>query len=133
MRIVLDTNVLVSGAFWGGLPSQVLAHWAHDRIDVLISESILAEYERVLTEISHKSKKPELALQWSRFVGQHATLIDVRSPVHLCRDPHDDQYLACAADGDADYIVSGDRDLLDMKQFIGIPIVTCRKFLEIFT
>ena len=43
----------------------------------------------------------------------------------------DDKYLACAADGDADYIVSGDRDLLDLKQFIGIPIVTSRQFLEI--
>ena len=58
-------------------------------------------------------------------------VIDVHSPVRCCRDPHDDKYLACAADGDADYIVSGDRDLLDLKRFIGIPIVTARQFLTI--
>lgn len=131
MRIVVDANVLVSGAFWSGLPSRVLSLWAHDRVDVLVSESILAEYERVLEEIGRKAKSPELALQWVQFVGQHGTLIDVRSPVCYCRDPNDDKYLACAADGDADYIVSGDRDLLDLKQFIGIPIVTPRRFLEI--
>jgi len=131
MRIVIDANVLVSGAFWGGVPSQVLALWAHDRVDVLISESILDEYARVLKEIGHKAKAPDLAHQWSQFVGQHGTLIDVRSSIRCCRDPYDDQYLACAADGDADYIVSGDRDLLDLKQFIGIPIITPRKFVEL--
>lgn len=131
MRIVIDANVLVSGAFWGGLPFRVISLWAQDRVAVLVSEPILAEYARVLEEIGRKVKRPELARQWSEFAGHYATLIDVHSPVRHCRDPQDDKYLACAADGDADFIVSGDRDLLDLKQFIGIPIITPRQFLEI--
>ena len=133
MRIVLDTNVLVSGVFWAGQPLRVLELWADDRVQVVASESILLEYAAVLKEIGCGRGQLVLAEKWLSFFFQHAALIDVRSAIDVCRDPDDNKYLSCAADGDADYIVSGDRDLLDLKAFVGIPIVTPRQFLALFS
>ena len=131
MRIVLDANVLASGIFWGGYPLRVLDLWARDQIDVLVSEQILLEYNHVLTELGQEEERSHLAQQWTAFVAQHATMVTPVSSVKVCRDPDDDKYLGCAADGGADYIVSGDEDLLALKQFVGIPIVTPRRFIEL--
>ena len=130
MRIVLDTNVLVSGVFWGGYPHRVLERWAHDKVEVVVSREILTEYDRVLTQLARKGGQLHLAQQWLMFVGQHATLAEVRTPVQVCRDPEDNKYLSCAVDGYADIIVSGDRDLLVLKEFIGIPILSPRQFID---
>jgi len=130
MRIVLDTNVLVSAIFWGGAPHRVLEMWVHDRIEVVVSKEILAEYDRVISQLARKEGQDHLAHHWLMFIGQYTTIITARSPVKVCRDPDDNKYLACAVDGDADFIVSGDRDLLVLKEFIGIPILTPRQFLE---
>ncbi len=131
MRIVIDTNVLVSGVFWAGRPFQVLELWAQDHIQVLASDAILREYADVLHLIGSAHGQPQLAEKWIAFFFQHTALIDVRDSVTVCRDPDDNKFLSCAIDGDADYIVSGDRDLLDLKEAAEIPIITPRQFLAI--
>ncbi len=108
MRVMLDANVLVSGIFWAGTPSRVLDLWARDRLSVLASSDILKEYSAVLDRLGRKSGAEHLSAAWTRFVFQHACLIDVRTDVQACRDPADDKYLACAVDGAAEYLVSGD-------------------------
>lgn len=62
---------------------------------------------------------------------KHAILVDVRSHVAASRDPDDNKYLECAVDGRADFVVSGDGDLLSLESFDGIPIVKPRRFVEI--
>ena len=131
MRIVLDANVLVSGVFWAGAPFRVLNLWAHDLVKVLASEPILREYAEVLREMGLDRDNVRLADSWIAFVFQHASLIDVHTRVDACRDPDDNKYLECAVDGGADYIVSGDKDLLALNTFQGIPIVASRRFVEI--
>jgi putative PIN family toxin of toxin-antitoxin system len=133
MRVVLDANVLVSGAFWSGPPFRVLSLWAADQVQVLASEPILQEYAAALRDLGLDRGELHLSHAWIAFIFQHASLIDVRTAVDACRDPDDDKYLACAVDGGADFIVSGDGDLLAMKAFRGIPIVSPRRFLEIVT
>lgn len=130
MRIVLDANVMVSGIFWGGAPHRVLEMWAQDRVEVVLSREMLTEYDRVIAQLARKGGQVHLAHQWLMFIGQHGVLITVRTPVVACRDPDDNKYLSCAVDGEADVIVSGDRDLLVLKHFIGIPILTPRQFLD---
>jgi putative PIN family toxin of toxin-antitoxin system len=130
MRIVLDANVLASGVFWAGYPFRVLELWANDAVQVLASQAILQEYARTLRELGRHEEQSRLADAWVSFVFHHAALIDVRSPVRACRDPDDDKYLACAVDGGADYLVSGDKDLLSLESFRGIPIVKPRPFVE---
>ena len=131
MRIVLDANVLASGVFWAGYPFRVLELWARDQVQVLASEPILREYADVLRELGRAEGKEHLAESWTSFIFHHAALFDVRSRVGTCRDPDDDKYLECAVDGGADFIVSGDGDLLSLKSFRGIPIVKPRRFVEL--
>ena len=131
MRIVLDANVLASGIFWAGYPFRVLDLWAHDRIQVLAAEPILREYADLLRELGRAEDKEHLADSWVSFVFAHAVLIDVRSRVDACRDSDDNKYLECAIDGGADFVVSGDGDLLSLESFGGIPIVKPRQFVEI--
>ena len=54
MKIVFDTNVLVSGIFWGGAPAKILELWAKEKIEVAVSRQILQEYDRLLTEMERK-------------------------------------------------------------------------------
>jgi putative PIN family toxin of toxin-antitoxin system len=104
--------------------------WARDKIAVVVSREILTEYDRVLTQLARKEGQIHLAQQWLMFVGQYSAIATVRTPVQVCRDPDDNKYLSCAVDGDADVIVSGDRDLLVLKEFTGIPILAPRQFIE---
>lgn len=133
MRVVLDANVVVSGVFWAGPPFRVLSLWVNDRIQVLASAGILQEYGETLSALGARKKTTDLASLWTAFIFNHATLIDVRSQVEACRDPDDNKYLACAIDGGAEYLVSGDRDLLDLKSFRDVAIVTPRGFLQIIS
>jgi len=132
MRIVLDANVLISGVFWSGYPFRVLDLWAKDKLTVLVSEAILREYSDTLNEIGARQGANHLAEAWIKFVFNHSTLIDVDSRVDVCRDPDDNKYLACAIDGAAETVVSGDRDLLDLVAFHSIPIVNPRRFVDMF-
>lgn len=131
MRIVIDANVLASGIFWGAYPLRVIDLWVRDQIEVLVTEPILLEHSRVLAELGQKEERSNIAEQWTLFVAQHATMIIAVSSVSACRDPDDDKYLDCAVDGGADYVVSGDEDLLTLKEFAGTHIVTPRRFIEI--
>jgi len=131
MRVVLDANVVVSGIFWAGPPFRVLRLWANDRIQALASAGILQEYAETLRTLGERQKKADLASLWAAFIFNHATLIDVHSRVDACRDPDDNKYLDCAIDGGAEYLVSGDRDLLDLKSFRDVAIVSPRTFLKI--
>ncbi len=68
MRVVLDTNILVSGIFWGGIPNKILESWVSEKFELLLSEDILNEYERVLFKIS-KGKKDQLVNHWLLFIA----------------------------------------------------------------
>ena len=79
-----------------GYPSRVLDLWAHDRFELVASPDILSEYGRVLTDLGSRESQRNLASRWLQLLGQHASAVDVQSLVRVCRDPHDDKYLACA-------------------------------------
>ena len=130
MRIVLDANVQVSGIFWSGLPFRVLEIWAAGSVQVLVSAEILREYADTLREIGRHQQASRLAESWTTFVFNHSVLVDVQSSVSICRDPDDNKYLACALDGQASFVVSGDKDLLSLGVFQGIPIVKPRDFIK---
>ena len=65
MKIVLDTNVLASGIFWGGMPQKILVLWAQEKLQVLASEFILDEYLRTIHKLSVKVERPDLYNSWS--------------------------------------------------------------------
>jgi putative PIN family toxin of toxin-antitoxin system len=134
VRVVADTNVLVSGLIWPGPPATFLdAAWRRV-FHLLTSEELLAELEEVL---SRSHLEPRLRAR-GRSVAEVmakqrvlATLVqpaDLQPPTAL-RDLKDFPVLRCAAGGQAQAIVTGDKDLLTLKEFQGVLIVTPRIFL----
>ena len=129
MKVVLDTNVLVSGIFWRGPASRILELWAKDRIEVIVSPEILTEYQRLLAEME-RDKPAGLAEAWAVFIAQHAIVIHVAGHPRLCRDPDDDKFLHCALSAGVRVVVSGDKDLLSMGRVGDVEILTPTAFLR---
>jgi uncharacterized protein len=129
MRIVLDTNVIISGTFWDGVCHRVLEKISLDTVNHHTSIDILQEYERILQskfKVSGEELKRRLAL-----IINFSTIIKPNIEVNICRDKKDNIILECAVSADAKYIITGDEDLLVLKKFQKIKIVSPREFLDI--
>lgn len=131
MRVVTDTNVFVSSVF-GGLPRRVIEQWFHRRVTLCLSEDIFREYRRVLRELNAISPSEERDLI-AAFTSGDAVLYvnDPPSVEVVSDDPDDDKFLACALALEAEYVVSGDSDLLGLGSYMGIDVVPPREFLEV--
>lgn len=130
MKVVLDTNVFVSGVFFGGAPGKVLEAWRDGVLEIVISSEIIEEYVRVgeelATQFSGVDLEPALEL-----VAAAATLVLAAPlPEPVSRDPDDDKFLACALAAEAELIVSGDKDLLDVSPYDGITVLGPRAFVD---
>lgn len=129
MRICLDTNVLVSGIFWKGVPGRILDAWAEKRFDLLTSPSILVEYQRVMKRFVSSEDDSGLIDAWMTALIEHSiTILTPDPPRSWSRDKHDDQFIDCAIIGQADYLVSGDKDLLVLNGQMNFEIVTAKEF-----
>ncbi len=129
MKIVLDTNVLASGIFWGGTPLRILDLWSKQKIEVLASDAILDEYLRTIRQIALKANRPDLHRSWALVLPARVKLVSIKKSFQLCRDPNDDMFIDCAIAGKARIIVSGDRDLLVLKQVMNVRILDAKHFL----
>ena len=130
MRIVLDTNVFISGVFFTGPPHRILLGWQNGKVELLVSAAILDEYHRVKDELA--SQFPDVDLdQFLELLTVQAEVIDspLLPPV-IQEDPSDDRFLECAISGKADCIVSGDKHLLKLVEFQGIPILKPAAFVK---
>jgi len=130
MKVVVDTNVVVSGVFFGGLPSRVLEAWRDRKIDLVVSPDILEEYRRVgehlEAQFSDVSLAPFLAL-----LVMNAEIIEPPDlPDQVSRDQDDDKFIACALAGNCRFIISGDKDLLEVSGYQGVTVVAPREFLD---
>lgn len=129
MRILIDTNIVISGLFFHGLPNQLLSELNFEKFNVCINDEIFDEYR---TQIDKKVLKPKYRLDRElrqKFFSSLQSFKKV-SNLKVCRDPKDDKFINCAIDAKAIYIVSGDNDLLTLKNFAGVEIVTAREFYE---
>ena len=129
MKIVLDTNVLVSGIFWSGVPFKILEYWMQKKFELVISREILDEYQRTLIKLS-KGRNGPLVDHWMLLVAENSHIINTKKRFRLSADPDDDKFIECAVAGSARYIVSGDSHLLDICSVLDIPIITPSEFLK---
>lgn len=129
MKILIDTNILISGLFFHGLPNQLLSELDFEKFKICINEEIFDEYR---LQIDKKVLKPKYHLNRELRNNFFSNLHDFEkvSDLKICRDPKDDKFINCAIDAKAIYIVSGDNDLLTIKNFAGIEIVTAREFYD---
>lgn len=135
VRAVLDTNVLVSGLVTeSGLPRQILDAWFEDRYVLVTSLYLVEELAHVLSypriaKRLHLNENAVAAIMGGLLSKAEVTPGQLQLP-GVTRDPKDDAVVACASEGKADYIVSGDQDLLVLGEYEGIRVVTPRQFVE---
>jgi putative PIN family toxin of toxin-antitoxin system len=130
-RAVLDVNLSVSWLLTAGPTlSRVMDAWLAERFVYVTSPPILAELQRVIAELAARRTLAADHVAHLERVEKRAELT-AGAPVAAgaCRDPDDDMFLSCALEGGAEYVVTGDRDLLDMRTFRGVRIVTPLEFL----
>jgi putative PIN family toxin of toxin-antitoxin system len=130
MRVVLDTNVFIS-SFFGGNPRALIDLWKTGRLTLCLSQDILDEYVEVLRRLGLHGT-PELDELLTFFATGSHLLFTTRTPeVRVVADPDDDRFIACALALTAEYIVTGEKALLDVRHYQGIEVVTPREFLDI--
>lgn len=126
MRLVLDTNVLVSGIFWAGVPGRLLNDWISGAHSLLVTPPVMTEYVRVINDLA-AHHDADLAGRWTQYLSEMTTAVIPRAVSDQCRDQRDQMFLECAVGGKADFLVTGDSDLLVMKSIHGIPIISPNK------
>ena len=130
MKVVLDTNVLISGIFWHGNPNSIILAWKERKFDLCISVETLEEFIRIMRDF--KIRMPEdLLKEWINLLTENSILIEPIEKFDVVRDKKDNKFIDCAVAAEANYIVSGDPDLTDMKEFRSIKIVKPKEFLDI--
>ncbi len=131
LRVVIDTSSLVSYVLTRGeLMRRVVAHWRAGTFILLSSPATRTELAGVLAQPAIRqlavASLDELVQGLERFAENVPGVLDLSG---ACRDPKDDKFLACAVGGKAHYLVSSDRDLLDMRHYRGMAIVNPGQFL----
>jgi len=130
MKVVADTNVLISGLFWEGNERKLLKMFKTEELANVISPQIIDELEDVLSRKKFNLTKKEIesaveqVFSFSRFVHP------VFESDAVKQDISDNRILECAVSGNADYIISGDKHLLDLKEYEGIKILNAKTFLS---
>ena len=134
MKVVPDTNTVVSGLLWQGAPHDVLELARAGEIMLYTSPALLAELRDVLNRPKFTARLKKVGTTSKRLSLEFAALAklthpDPIAPVILA-DPDDDAVLACALSADAQIITSGDSHLLALKTYRGISILSAREFLD---
>ncbi len=130
MRVILDTNVLISGIFFGGPPATILRAWRDGKVQFVVSTEILKEYDEVAKRLSRRYPGIEVG-PLLMLLARNAELVDAATlPLPVSTDPDDDKFLACALASRTEVIVSGDRDLLGVSGYRNLRILAPREFVD---
>lgn len=134
MKAVLDTNVLISAILTQlGPPWDCLSGWRAHRYELITSSTLYAELERVSARPRMQARIVNAEFLENLIADLHtdATFVEPEQRLHVVRDEADNRVLEAAVAGDADYIVSGDADLLSLGVYEGIEIVSPARFAAI--
>ena len=129
MKIVIDTNIVISGTFFGGYPRKILEAVVNDKVNSFANVAIVNEYTEIVEEMIVKKSGNIDKNILSPFINK-LKMVDHVSKVKVSRDEYDDKFIECAIDSNATYIVSGDGDLLEKKEYQNIQIITAKDFCD---
>ena len=130
LKIVIDTNVLISAFNYNGLERELLKLASNNQLDIFTSDELFNEFSEVLSRPKFKLTLPEQIYALKSF-QTISTLLKVTEKVTVCRDSDDNKVLECALACGANFLVTGDKDLLVLKEFRSTKIVTTRELLEV--
>lgn len=130
MKVVLDTNVLISGIFFSGPPADVIKAWRNGDIQFALSSEIINEYFKVARILADRFPAIEISSILTLIVTHSEVIQTLPLSCRVCEDPDDDKFLACALNSESRTIISGDKHLLELSGYQGITIITPRMFVE---
>jgi len=130
VKVVLDTNVLISGILFSGAPSKILKAWQGGDIQFVLSSEIIDEYIRVSKILADRFSDVQISPILTLIVTHSEIIQTPPLPHQVCEDPDDDKFLACALASESKAIVSRDKHLLKLSGYRGIVILTPRAFIE---
>ena len=132
LRVVIDTNVLVSALLFSGRTGMLRDLWKSGRIIPMVSKETFAEFRRVISYPKFKLSQREIRSILNEEILPFVEAVEISGQVTgICRDPHDDMFLAVAVCGSAQYLITGDQDLLVLKNYSKTQIVTVAEFLSL--
>jgi len=130
IRVVLDTNVLVSALLFEGSLASLVEGWKQGRFIPIFSRATFQEFKAFLSYPKFKLSKEEIAALLEEILP-FFEVAEVQEEIRgICRDPEDDKFISCALAGSADWIISGDLDLLALKKFGSLRILKPSDFLQ---
>lgn len=131
MKVVLDTNVLVSGVFFSGPPRQILEAWRDGRIELVASLDILEEYRRVGQRLSAEFEGVSLE-PFFTLLATNALIVQPKPlPEPVVSDSSDKKFFACALGTDCRVIISGDKRVLAASGYEGVEVLRPRSFIKL--
>jgi len=132
-KIVIDTNVFLSVVLFRGPTSRLVSLWQKGTVSVLMSSAVLKEYARALAYPKFNLTKSEIRGILEQELLPYVYPVKVKHSLHvITKDTSDNRFLELAETGKADYIVSGDKHLLELKNFHGIKIIAPAEFFALF-
>ena len=129
MRVVLDTNVIISALFFGGSPRKLIERFFNGDFTVFVSPPIVQEYVETYADIHRKYSDRGNPLLLQKVIEKSQVVLP-KNDISVCRDKDDDKFISCAVESKCLYIVSGDNDLLSLETVSGVEIVTISDFLK---
>jgi putative PIN family toxin of toxin-antitoxin system len=135
VRLVLDTNTVLSALLWRGTPYRLLERIRnqHPSLQLFSSPVLLEELTDVITRPSFSQRLNSIGKTVRQVLADYVEIVELVEPLDIPRierDPDDDLVLACALAAKAEIIVSGDKDLLDLHEYQGIQILTAAAALQ---
>jgi len=131
LKIVLDTNILISGIHWKGDSNKILRKWFNEELEVISSLPIIEELVRILMNFKI-SMSPEDITLWEDLILQRSTIVIPDRTLDVVKeDPDDNKFLEAALKGKADFIISQDKHLLNIKEYEEIKIMHPKDFIKL--
>ncbi|OGP73887.1 MAG: putative toxin-antitoxin system toxin component, PIN family, partial [Deltaproteobacteria bacterium RBG_16_50_11] len=132
-RVVLDTNVLISSLLFKGEASRIVVLWQKSKIIPLISKETFDELRVVLEYPKFSLSGGEIKSIIEDEILPFFEVVEVEKNIKgVCRDPGDDKFISCAVSGEANWIVSGDKDLSDLGKYQSVEIIQVSEFIKRF-
>jgi len=133
IRVVLDTNVLISALLFKGELSRIVGLWQKGKITPVISKETFDELRTVLEYPKFSLSRAEIESLIEHEILPFFEVVNIGKHVKgACRDPEDDKFISCALSANADYIVTGDKDLSDLRKYQSIKIIHASDFMKMF-
>ncbi|MFH1541835.1 MAG: putative toxin-antitoxin system toxin component, PIN family [bacterium] len=134
LKVVVDTNVIISGLLWTGAPHDIIRLAEDKRITICSSMEIVKEISEVLARGKFLSRLEILRASREELIASFLSVVEIVHPTEsisaVKNDPDDNKILECAVAANANFIVSGDPHIIKLKHFRNIPILNPRKFLK---